>query len=565
MIDTSFPQTGIGSILKTYRMKVSPRQRDYRWRDHHIKTLFEDLAKAMDSDDQEYFLGTIVSIPDEDGVLDIIDGQQRLATTSILLSRIRAFLLLTEPGIAKSLESFLSEYDRHQRTDVNKLKLNLTDNDFFGKWLLSPELPPPLPDSAPLSHKRLRVAFVTAANHVEKIVAAVNAKGYGDKLNKWIDLIEKKATVILFRVPSRGNAYKMFETLNDRGLRTTQADLVKNYLFGRAGEREQEAMHSWAQMVGALSSLQGEDADADDDKDDITVIFLRCALMCIGGFLRKNAVYERVQNEAKGPQSVISHLAQLESLARIYERTFSQDHEFWKSYPDSMRYAIQTINEFDIKPFRCALVAIADKFEVKEATRAFQFFVSLGVRMLIAASTRSGSVEETMARVAMAVFKGEIKTTAKLKEALSDITPSDGEFSAAFETATLSKGPLARYYLRSLEKVVQKTQCPWFVPNEDKDLMTLEHILPENPDGNWPQFSEEEHAAYWRRIGNLCLLPKGPNCDLRSEKEKTKFAVYKTAPYELTRQISDAGHWTKETICERQKGLAKLALKAWPL
>ena len=76
-------------------MKVSPRQRDYRWREHHIKTLFEDLAKAIDSDDQEYFLGTIVSIPDSDSVLDIIDGQQRLATTSILLSRIRAFLLPT--------------------------------------------------------------------------------------------------------------------------------------------------------------------------------------------------------------------------------------------------------------------------------------------------------------------------------------------------------------------------------------------------------------------------------------------------------------------------------------
>jgi hypothetical protein len=181
------------------------------------------------------------------------------------------------------------------------------------------------------------------------------------------------------------------------------------------------------------------------------------------------------------------------------------------------------------------------------------------------ASTRSGSVEETMAKVAATIYKGEIKTTAKLKEALADITPSDGEFSTAFETATLSKGPLARYYLRSLERVVQQTHYPWFVPTEDRDLMTLEHVLPEHPDGNWPQFSEEEHAAYWRRIGNLCLLPKSLNCDLRSVGEKEKFAVYKDVPYELTRQISEAPHWTKENIAERQKGLSKLALKAWPL
>src|ERR1035438_6975951 len=142
MIDSPFPQTGIGSILKTFRLKVSPRQRDYRWREHHVKTLFEDLGKALGSDDQEYFLGTIVTIPDADGVLDIIDGQQRLATLSILLSRIRAFLLPTEAGIAKSIESFLSEYDRPQRSDVNKLRINLTDNDFFGRWLLTPDVPP---------------------------------------------------------------------------------------------------------------------------------------------------------------------------------------------------------------------------------------------------------------------------------------------------------------------------------------------------------------------------------------------------------------------------------------
>jgi hypothetical protein len=252
-------------------------------------------------------------------------------------------------------------------------------------------------------------------------------------------------------------------------------------------------------------------------------------------------------------------------LAKTYACTFYQDHESWKAYPDSARYAIQTINDFDIKPFRPALVAVAARFDTKETTRAFQFFVSLGVRMLIATSTRTGSVEETMARVANSIFKEEIKTTAKLKEAVADITPSDAEFSVAFETATLSKGPLARYYLRSLERVVQKATHPWFVPNEDRDAMTLEHVLPEHPESNWPQFTVEEHAAHWRRIGNLCLLPKGPNSDLGSAGEKKKFAAYRDVPYELTEQIARVGHWTKETICERQKGLAKLALKAWPL
>ena len=69
------------------------------------------------------------------------------------------------------------------------------------------------------------------------------------------------------KVPTESNAYKMFETLNDRGLRITQAHLVKSYLFGQAGEaRLSEAIQKWALIRGALESLEEE---------DITVTFLR--------------------------------------------------------------------------------------------------------------------------------------------------------------------------------------------------------------------------------------------------------------------------------------------------
>src|SRR5260370_36691234 len=105
---------------------------------------------------------------------------------------------------------------------------------------------------------------------------------------------------------------------------------------------------------------------------------------------------------------------------------------------------------------------------------------------------------------------------AKLKEALADITPSTPQFSAAFETATLSKGPLARYYLRSLEQVVQRATYPWFVLNQDREAMTLEHVLPEELGGNWQQYTAEDHAAHSRRIGSLSLQPKGENKILRS-------------------------------------------------
>jgi hypothetical protein len=106
---------------------------------------------------------------------------------------------------------------------------------------------------------------------------------------------------------------------------------------------------------------------------------------------------------------------------------------------------------------------------------------------------------------------------------------------------------------------------PWFVPNDDKQTINLEHILPERFERRWGRFDEDGARAYVKRIGNLALLLAKSNSDLRSADFKTKRAVYKKSPYELTRQISTVSEWDEERIVERQKGLAELTLRAWPL
>ena len=87
----AFDQAGLGNILKTYQLAVPPNQREYAWTDIEVTTLFQDIAKAI-SDDADYFLATIVTIPRADGALEVVDGQQRLATTALLLTAIRDHL-----------------------------------------------------------------------------------------------------------------------------------------------------------------------------------------------------------------------------------------------------------------------------------------------------------------------------------------------------------------------------------------------------------------------------------------------------------------------------------------
>ena len=166
---------------------------------------------------------------------------------------------------------------------------------------------------------------------------------------------------------------------------------------------------------------------------------------------------------------------------------------------------------------------------------------------------------------ARAVVVGDITTAKALKTKLGSVVPTDEEFRQAFEIASVSKASLARYYLRSLEMRAKGEANPWFIPNDDRLTINLEHVFPVHPEGKWPEFDDEAARTYVRRIGNLALLTATSNSDLQSLDFKTKKSVYKGTPYELTRQIAGLAEWTPAQIAERQKTLAKLAVHTWPL
>jgi hypothetical protein len=254
-------------------------------------------------------------------------------------------------------------------------------------------------------------------------------------------------------------------------------------VFGRSKQRIGEVQQKWAFMRGALETIE---------EDDITITFLRHALTVINGFVRETQVYDTVQNIAKAEQPVITFAGQLEALANGYVAIHNAEHEKWNKYSDATRKAIEVLNLFDIKPLRPLMLAIAHNLPDKEAEKAFQFCVSLGVRLMIASSTRTGSVEEGLADAAHKIFNGGIGTAFTLKSELKALTPTDGPFVDAFENATVSNRKLARYYLRSMELAAKNEPEPWYIPNDDKSAINLEHVLPEKPEGNWPQFGRKK-------------------------------------------------------------------------
>ncbi|HRO32868.1 MAG TPA: DUF262 domain-containing HNH endonuclease family protein [Brevundimonas sp.] len=552
--EIGFEQLGLGAVLKRYRLLVPPNQRDYAWEKKEVQNLLEDLAAAINDDEPQHFLGTLVTIPRANGVLEVVDGQQRLATTALVLAAMRQISLQGSDNLPKALDAFLTDVDTETLEDSPKMTLNAADSAIFHELLLHGKSQSALPNRD--SHTRLVTAYGLSKVQMMAVAKPFSEADRTKAFLRWMKYIEFNARVILLKVPDDVNAFKMFETLNDRGLKVSQSDLVKNYIFGQSAARLAEVQQLWSYVKGALETL---------DEEDITMTFLRQSLIAMNGYLKETDVYERVQSSVKGAQSSVNFVTELESLANDYVAIASPQSEKWNEYPSKVRASLKVLQLFDLKPFRPLMLAIARRFTVKETALAYERLVAYAVRLIIASTTRSGSVEQPLARAAKQIFDGDIQTAKDLASLLAPIIPSDDLFRQAFEVATVSQAKFARYYLRSIEMSSSGDQDAWMIPNDDTDVINLEHVLPLKPMDNWPSYDEEAVKTYSKRMGNMALMIAKDNSDLKSSAFGDKKAAFAKSPLTTTSMIGSVDEWTPEEIIKRQVLLAQLAVKAWPL
>jgi len=514
-----FDHIGIGTALSRYLLKVPVNQREYSWEERHILDLLHDFTNAIRTNKASYFLGTVVLTDNDGGPPEVADGQQRLATTTILLAAIRDYLSSRgEDVLANSVENdFLFKIIRETKEISPRLSLNVDDNEFFRKRILSkPDSTEREIEATKASHKRIETANKLVSRHIEDTLKTLSDSNKISHINQWLAFIENIAQVIILKVQDDLNAYVMFETLNDRGLKTSQADLLKNYLFGEAGTRIDEAQQKWAKMAGALESAEIE---------DITMTYLRHLVSSIHGLTREREVFERIKSVVAGRGQAIEFLDILADNANDYVAILNPNHSKWNDYNIAVRNNIKTINTLQVVQIRPLMLAVARHFSLKETVKALRLFVSWSVRFLIVGGGRGGRLEDAYSERAKDITSGKTTTTAQLISSMAKIVPSDTQFETEFANARVSKSHLARYYLRTLELTARGSSEPEFIPNEDI-VVNLEHVLPENPGDGWGHILPEVAAAYYRRIGNLVLLQATKNSIIGNSSFKDKRKVF---------------------------------------
>jgi Protein of unknown function DUF262/Protein of unknown function (DUF1524) len=555
IVGTSIHLDGIGHLVADSKLRVPVYQRSFSWSTEEIDELLSDLWESFRRGETEYFLGSVVLTGGDAGPA-VVDGQQRLATISMIYAAIRDFLKREKDGRAGPFETqYLFSLNFKTEEIEPKLRLNEMDDGFFRAEVLAEKKGVNKPTATADSHKRIRVGFQRVCAAVAKY--AETSKNQVGILMEWTEFLEKQAKVIVVSVPDEANAFVIFETLNDRGLDLSIADLLKNYVFGKSENRIDEARAAWLKATSALEGTGG---------DKRVATFIRHFWASKRGPTREKELYGDLKRSIKTKQSAVDFVVELADNARLYAAILNSDHELWHPLGTDARQHVLTLLNLRLEQYRPLLLACIAKFSPNELKKALRLLVSWNVRLLVVGGIGGGTMERQYAVGGKKVRDGEIKNSTDLAKWAIDFIPGDAQFEGAFASATVSQAFLARYYLQAIERSLGNEKNPELVPNTLEKDVNLEHVLPQNAKlKEWPKFNEESAAGHVKRIGNLTLLQADINNDGGNKPFAQKLAAYKKSKLRLNESVATVAEWSPTAISTRQQKLAAFAVNTWPL
>lgn len=549
----------IGNGL-TYRI---PRfQRDYSWTDDEWEDLWVDiLGTIQDDGEPAHYMGYLVLQSQDEKSFDVIDGQQRLTTlTLIVLAALKNLQRLVEEKnqpehnqqrLDQIRQTYIGYLDPVTLISRTKLTLNRNNDHYFQTYLVPLGHLPQRGFRA--SEHSLRKAF----EWFEKRVREYAKKAGADEGIALATLVETMSDRLFFTVISvtdELNAYKVFETLNARGVRLSSTDLLKNYLFSVL-HRDNEHPHEmnvledrWEAMVTRLGSESFPD-------------FLRTHWISRRTFVRQSELFKTIRAKVSKREAVFQLLRDMEEDMDTYLALTNPEASQW--HPDQKAHA-QNLRMFSVRQPFPLLVAAYRKLSDTDFASLLRSCVIISFRYNVIGSQPTNEQERVYYTVAQKIANGEIKTISAALEGMKAIYPNDDAFKAAFaekiiRTTNSRNLRIVRYILCALEK-----QAGGIENDFESDSFNVEHVLPQNPENDWEAFSDEEIDAMVYRLGNMALLSKKVNKNLGNAGFVTKKPVLAESQFELTRKIAeDNADWTPERISARQKLLAKLATTVW--
>lgn len=550
--------TSFGDLIgngKIYR--VPPFQRDYSWDKENWEDLWQDILTLYSNPDANHYMGVIVlqSSSTSEKEFTIIDGQQRLATLSIIaiavIEKIRQLVDQNEePEFNRDRQEILKRTylgDRNPRSlrYSSKLLLNENNNDFYQGNLINLRKPLNV-RSLSKSNQLLWQAFEYFTGQLNEILEVVQS---GEKLTAFLtEIVAQRPLFIQINVEDELNAYTVFETLNARGIELSSTDLLKNYIFSlfQGPDDLQEAQRQWRRIINTVLMEKFPE-------------FLRYYLSLKQTRVRRERLFKLIREDVRDAPNAFDLLDQLENYSTLFIALSNPNDEFWRDTPNNQPY-VRELNLFRVKQAYPVLFAAYQKFSAENFTRLLKLVTVISFRYTIVSSLNPNDLEIVYNKTAILISTGEVKNPHQVFENLRSVYVQDEKFQQDFALLSIStkgqKRKLARYILNKLESDASGKQG-------DEDSFSIEHILPEVPTDEWrANFTDAQIEEIVYRIGNLTPLEPSFNRDIGQQNYQLKREKYQQSIYTLTQRIM-AEEWNPDTLAARQKYLAQRAIHIW--
>lgn len=546
----------------TYRI---PRfQRDYSWGEDEWEDLWLDiLGTIKPGGEPAHYMGYLVLQSVDEKTFDVIDGQQRLTTLSlIVIAALKNLRRLVDENIDPAdnkrrldqmQQTYIGYLDPITLVPKSKLSLNRNNDSYYQTFIVPMEKLPQRGFKA--SEHQLRKSFEWFEKHVRDYIK--NTVGEeGKAVATLIETMSDKLFFTVITVTDELNAYKVFETLNARGVRLSATDLLKNYLFSvlhREGRHEHEMKNledRWEGMVGRLGSESFPD-------------FLRIHWNSRKSLVRQAELFKTIRGQVQNREQAFSLLRDMEEDIDAYLALTDPEGSSWP--PGLLRLAA-ALRTFNVRQPYSMLLAARRKFNDNDFESILRTSVVASMRWSVIANLGVALQEQTYSQTAIGISKGEIPSAQKAIASLAPIYLSDNAFKAAFaekiiRTTDNRNKRVVRYILCAIEKHISGQDLDFASPG-----FNIEHILPQKLETGWGQFTDELADAMVYRLGNMTLMATAQNTDCANKSFEEKSPFYARSSYTITKKIAEENaEWTPERIAARQSWMANQAAAIWKI
>lgn len=562
----AYPRT-IDDILTLNRKYIVPRfQREYSWEEAEHEIFWKDICNQINIADGEieftdYFIGALVLVGDDskDKEFQIVDGQQRLTTITIIFSVLtKIFISIGEKALAQSCYTFVEGKDGDFKPFFKLenenprpfLQNNIQFVDIDSTGSKNENKPTSIEEEKLLEAHEFYSKKIQEANLI-KIFG--NHHEYKKLLKCIRDQILRFKTIFI-TVNSIEDAYTIFETLNAKGKDLMTIDLIKNKIFKLLDQDhpDDDAKRLWTNFKKELSSRE---------RRINPTIYLRHYWLSKYEFTTESQIYESFNKKIDyDKQQYQNFLKDLVASSRTYNIISNPQVEDWKLMEEKeIYYSLKALDIFNViqpRPLILALIdgknrkvlTVNDLRECMKNIERFHFVFSAVTSSRASSlegkySTLSRKLRSSIDKLSARKVINELNIYFESKKPEFEVFAS-GFLNLKFLNDQTSDKKLIQYIFFNLEKSMYETDE--VIPFN----LTLEHIFPQS-----------QNSDYKGSIGNLMPLAKAINEKVKDGNLDQKLPEFKSSELKLVQQfISENGEkrlWKDKDIIERTQKLAE--------